>query len=136
MTVETYYIADDGKKFETEEDCLMYEKREKFFSSLKDVLLFDKDGKEISKTCFFTDMEEYIYIYIGSRESYKIIQRLNEEVNIAIPPKEGFWRYQYEIVDRCEVFVNCNEEIKKIKKELNKYSNMDFLIECRLNNIE
>lgn len=136
MTVETYYIADDGKKFETEEDCLMYEKREKFFSSLKDVLLFDKDGKEISKTCFFTDMEEYIYIYIGSRESYKIIQRLNEEVNIAIPPKEGFWRYQYEIVDRCEVFVNCNEEIKKIKKELDKYSNMDFLIECRLNNIE
>lgn len=136
MTVETYYIADDGKRFETEEDCLMYEKREKFFSSLKDVLLFDKDGKEISKTCFFTDMEEYIYIYIGSRESYKIIQKLNEEVNIAIPPKEGFWRYQYEIVDRCEVFVNCNEEIKKIKKELNKYSNMDFLIECRLNNIE
>lgn len=135
MRIVTTYVADDGTRFTTEEDCLEYEKTELHFVSLKDVLLFDSEGKEIKKTSFFIDMAQFLYIYIGSEDSLKILKEMNEEDGYALPPKEGFWKFVY-VDESTEKFINYEQHIDLIRKELNKFANMNYTIECRFHNIE
>ena len=135
MRIVTTYIANDGTRFTTEEDCLEYEKKELPFLSLKDVLLFNGEGEEIKKTSFFADMEQFIYIYIGSEDSLKIIKEINEEYGYTLPPQKGFWKFDYD-EDGADKFVNYKQYINSINKELTKFANMNYTIECHFHNIE
>ena len=135
MRIVSTYIADDGTRFTTEEECLEYEKKELPFTSLKDVLLFDGEGVEIKKKNFFVDMEQFLYIYIGSEDSLKIIKEINEDYGYSLPPMAGFWKFEYD-ENGGEQFVSYEQHIDLIKKELNKYTNMNYIIECRFHNIE
>jgi hypothetical protein len=135
MRIVSTYIADDGTRFTTEEECLEYEKKELPFTSLKDVLLFDGEGVEIKKKNFFVDMEQFLYIYIGSEDSLKIIKEINEDYGYSLPPTAGFWKFEYG-ENGGENFVSYEQHIDLIKKELNKYTNMNYIIECRFHNIE
>lgn len=127
MKVITQYIADDGTSFNTKEDCIKYEKRELCFSSLKDVFLFDDTGKEIKKTNFLTDMEQFLYIYVGSASSLKILHELNKEVEYILPEQEGFWKFEFDEYG-AEILVNYEKYIDEVKQELKKYNRMNYFI--------
>lgn len=136
MKTVTTYIADDGTKFTTEEECLEYEEKELLpFLLLKDVLLFNNEGKEIKKTNFAVDMEQFLYIYIGSKDSLKTMREINEEYGYILPPKEGFWKFDYNENGE-ETFIEYEQYIDLIRKELNRFANMNYTIECRFHNIE
>lgn len=60
MTEITKYIADDGKEFDDEDDCLDYERGIK----IKDIYGFktyDQYGKEIFPKDYISDMNDFIY---------------------------------------------------------------------------
>lgn len=135
MRIVSTYIADDGTRFTTEAECLEYEKKELHFTSLKDVLLFDSEGVEIKKKNFFVDMEQFLYIYIGSEGSLKIIKEINEDYGYSLPPTAGFWKFEYDENGE-DNFVSYEQHIDLIRKELNRYANMNYIIKCRFHNIE
>lgn len=135
MRIVSTYIADDGTRFTTEEECLEYERRENAFSLLKDVFLFREDGTEIKKLSFFENMEQFEYIYIGSKDSLEVLQELNEEFGYILPDWEGFWKFESDDYG-AEVLIKYEKYIEEIREELNKYANMEYIIQNHLHNIE
>lgn len=58
MTEVTYYFADDGKRFNTEEECLHYEEALAFEKIKNDLVMFDTEELVIS------DMRDFEEVYV------------------------------------------------------------------------
>lgn len=60
MTEITKYIADDGKEFEDEDECLDYERGIKVLKAYG-FRVYDRQGKEIFPKDYVKDMDEFSY---------------------------------------------------------------------------
>lgn len=56
MTEVTYYVADDGKRFNTEEECLHYEENLAFEKIKNDLVMFDSEDFVISDMIDFENV--------------------------------------------------------------------------------
>lgn len=57
MTEITYYIADDGTRFEDEQDCIMYEEQLAYDEIKHDLIMFDNQNTIIESPCEISDAE-------------------------------------------------------------------------------
>ena len=60
MTEVTKYIADDGKEFDYEDDCLDYERGLKI-KEIYGFKAYDRQGKEIFPKDYVKDMDDFVY---------------------------------------------------------------------------
>ena len=77
MIEKIVYVADDGKEFETEEECIAYENRDSIHKILDAVTLYNIDGERINRATVF---ENFIELFNSYLTKYLIIDSsANEE---------------------------------------------------------
>lgn len=65
----TKYVADDGKEFEDEEECLEYEQLQKLASIDRQFLMLDARFNKVENPV--RDFDEVVYIYVWTDEAAK-----------------------------------------------------------------
>ena len=82
MRVETHYFADDDTEFDTEEECLAYERT--FKEQLDAVLFFTDDFEEVTSV---EDIDGYgVYMLIKDRDKAEcLFDRLGEYISFDKP---------------------------------------------------
>lgn len=88
MKKEIYYVADDGKKFDTEDECLQYECKE------IDIIALNGDGDIIDNRLMYENIDEYfrnaIFMYIKDEKSLKKLEYLADDL-YDIPSEIGLY---------------------------------------------
>lgn len=80
MIEKTVYVADDGKEFETEAECVEYEQHSVIESVLKGITLYDSyEEKTIAN---FVNLKDFHEKYNNSRFSFLIIKDCVNEDNL------------------------------------------------------
>lgn len=81
MTEITKYIADDGKEFDNEDDCLEYEKGIEIKKAYG-FKAYDRQGKEIFPKDYISDINDFIYdVYFIKVENIKGWEEFEELCN-------------------------------------------------------
>lgn len=107
MRKEVIYIAEDGKRFNSKEECEKYETYillSEDFIKKNNILFFDKNFENVSSHLEdYEFLEDFInrvdYIYIEKEE---LIDKLNEKfISYSFPPIEnkegkGWYAYNYD----------------------------------------
>lgn len=94
MTTKTLYISIDGEEFETEEECLEYEKKR---DASEAVIMFTKNRLPILDADSVTAFEDSHYLYILDAErAKKFFDYVSESYGYAVPDPD-------EVVD-CGLF--------------------------------
>ena len=121
MIEKTVYVADDGKEFETEEECMVYEKRDAINEVLNAVTLCDIDGDMVKIT---TNLKDFVDTYNQTFIKYLIVDSsVNEEdlarfsnflyhlYGVEFPTCAGKYRWD----DDQENWIEFEEELKLFK---------------------
>lgn len=85
------YVANDGKTFSTEKDCLLYEASRDCLIN-NGLIFFDEKGKRINSTienCFY----DSYFVFIKDAVSLKIMQEINSLQNCLLPEETGLWHW-------------------------------------------
>ena len=81
MRIETTYYADDGTEFDTEEECLAYEKKGE--EALGSVLFFDESMKPLTMKGEYDD-PYYVFI-VDAERSRTLFERIADQRGICLP---------------------------------------------------
>ena len=118
-----YYVADDGKRFDQEWECVEYERKKEFEEYKDEVVFLDYYKKPIPLEEINTDRVEYIIVKTD-RVAEAIGKWFNEDG--AIDPFYGTyegcvgtWVYG-EIIDKGDVWYKLELEIEKMQTLLNE----------------
>ena len=84
MRIETTYYADDGTEFDTEEECLAYEKKGE--EALGSALCFDESMKPLTMTGEYDD-PYYIFI-VDAERSRTLFERIADQRGICLPTEQ------------------------------------------------
>lgn len=91
-----YYVAYDGKSFNSCCDCEAYEMSKlKECVSKKEIRFLNEDLNDLenSKEKPLAALEESVAVYIKNREAYKILLTIADYYGMSIPDDVGFWDY-------------------------------------------
>ena len=90
MIEKIIYIADDGKTFEYEEDCLEYEQRQLYTTAnvKNDLFCFDMDNQRYFPTTY-QDFENLKSFFCKTQEAYEILQQVEDKAGARFLPFEG-----------------------------------------------
>ena len=123
MTIKNVYVADDGEEFETEEECLEYEK---VLDPDGAVVLFDSDMRIITKENCGSEKdpvsryEETVYIcIIDAKKAKEWFNWIYDKSGYDIPIDYSTGDTLYYNSDDCE-YVNLEKEIAKLEALRNK----------------
>lgn len=110
MTEVTYYIADDGTRFEDEEDCTRYEDNCKLEKVANDLVMFDCEDIVIKDAC---DVDDAVMIVIKTAEALKCFLELSDFYGCCINGIHGcgFYKWDYS----CEKWVNVFAKINELR---------------------
>lgn len=102
MIEKTVYVADDGKEFETEEECVEYEQHSIIESVLKSITLYDSyEEKTIAN---FVNLEDFHKKYENSRFSFLIIKDCVNEDNLLEFENIFYYRFGMHIPQHTGVY--------------------------------
>lgn len=90
MIEKIIYIADDGKTFEYEDDCLEYEQRQLYTTAnvKNDLFCFDMDNQRYFPTTY-QDFENLKSFFCRTQEAYDVLQQVESNVEAHFLPFEG-----------------------------------------------
>lgn len=90
MIEKIIYIADDGKTFEYEDDCLEYEQRQLYTTAnvKNDLFCFDMDNQRYFPTTY-QDFENLKSFFCRTQEAYEVLQQVESKVEARFLPFEG-----------------------------------------------
>lgn len=105
-----YYLADDGTKFDTENECLDYEFKRKMKDMVgKDLRLFDSNHKEVTNYTFGSICDAYA-IQVLTIKGAKFIVEWSDEYGTEAPfgfldietqDEDLLGTWAYDAFDRC-----------------------------------
>lgn len=120
MKVETIYVAEDGRKFNDEYDCILYERELKVKTLEETIFLFDQDGHKLPLTN--DSVGEAYCIVSKSKEASLLASELFDEYQNPFHLGEaGTWYYFED--DRwisADEIITVANMIKTIEEELGK----------------
>lgn len=123
--MRTVYIADDGKEFDNEYDCKIYDYKLKIKNNT--IIMFDKEGKELDSS---NDMNiEYChYIKVKTYKDLEILQEIYECTGFTVPEEIGEFYYGdgdtwYLIDNKIKELEEELNKLKNIKEKMNEYQN-------------
>lgn len=116
-----YWEAKDGKRFETEEECLAHENR---FAELSEKVKFFDANYELMAGDFLYDAEQCYSMYISTNEAAEKLHEILENEGIESPfdigynrePKSGHYLYK----GKWHCFEEEWERLKTIEEKFNK----------------
>lgn len=90
MIEKVIYIADDGKTFEYEEDCLEYEQRQLYAKAnvKNDLFCFDMENKRYFPTTY-QDFENLKSFFCKTQEAYEILRQVEDNAEACFLPFEN-----------------------------------------------
>ena len=118
-----YFLADDGKKFDSHWECAEYE-RQKYLEMHKDKFQFFNYRKEPISVEYVT-AEEIVYIIVKSDSAAEVIGKWFLQKGCLDPfagvylECVGTWVYG-EVIDRGDEWVKLELEIEKLQTLINK----------------
>lgn len=85
------YFADDGTRFEDEDECELYELKQKLTAAITESLFFNEDGKYMTTEEWLTVPDRCDYMTVASNEEAELIYKyLRETVGLCHPWED--WR--------------------------------------------
>lgn len=106
--MKVVYFADDGTRFEDEDECELYELKQELNAAITESLFFDEDGKYMTTEEWLTNPECCYYMkVVNDKEAKMIYKYLRDDVGLCHPwegrhtstPAAG--RYYYNRKDYC-----------------------------------
>lgn len=91
-----YYVAYDGKSFDSRCDCEDYEMNKlKEYVAKKEIRFLneDLDDHEHSQEKPLMALEESAAVYIKNAKAYKVLLTIADYYGMSIPEGAGFWDY-------------------------------------------
>ena len=132
MIKKIVYVTDDGKTFESEEDCLEHEQRQLYAKAnvKNNLFCFDMENKRYFPTTY-QDFENLKSFFCKTQEAYEILQQVEENADASFLPFESDsyqpHDYDEEIVPILNVhWVYDNDEWICLEYEGKKISNAVF----------
>lgn len=126
--MKTIYEANDGTQFETEKECLTYEREQKEKYGFSNVVFLNSKN-EILKTGTKFDccvaIDNAIYIIVKSEKDYEKVKMLNEEVgyrnnfpkyNKRYEGQETIFAYDY--AGGLDSWTNLNDLLLKVQEDI------------------
>lgn len=113
------WIADDGTKFETEEDCVKYENQHKI---LEEKVVFIADGRIMTNKGLNWKLNECDFIVVRDIEGAKLLHQAFSDRCVCSPfyydsvYKTGIFEYN----DQYERWICVDTEITKLQDKKNK----------------
>ena len=101
--MKVVYFADDGTRFEDEDECELYELKQKLTAAITESLFFNGDGKRMTTEQWLTDPECCDYMAIANNKEAELIYKyLRETIGLCYPenwrvdkPTSGRYYYNY-----------------------------------------
>lgn len=124
MKKEVRYIADGGKVFSCEEDCLAYEEYQRYIRLKDELLFFDENGKSISyQGSLLEMMENASYFLIKTESAWDFLKDLADTYSSPSPSDYnecglGLWYYDYYISCNWVLWQDRYNELMEIKNKL------------------
>jgi hypothetical protein len=119
-----YYVAYDGKSFDSRCDCEDYEMNKlKEYVAKKEIRFLNEDlsDHENSQEKPLMALEESAAVYIKNKKAYKILSTIADYYGIPIPDDVGFWDYDSFWGWR-KIWSILEEEAKAINEKIDKYN--------------
>lgn len=117
--METVFRAFDGKIFEDEDDCVLYERKEKEKKIHNQYFGMDyaENKVDFSEKSFFDFFNEIQFLVIKTNAAAEFLSTVAKEEGYTIPNKIGAFVWDEEESN----FVDVEGKIKKMKNELSSY---------------
>jgi len=96
MNKYEYYVAYDGKSFDSRCDCELYEVNKlKEYVANKEIRFLNEDlsDHEKSQEKPLMALEESAAVYIKNAKAYKVLLTIADYYGMSIPDDAGFWDY-------------------------------------------
>ena len=122
--MKVVYFADDGTRFEDEDECELYELKQKLTAAITESLFFNEDGEYMTIEEWLTDPECCDYMAVTDDDEAELIYKyLRETVGLCHPWESGrvnkptAGRYYYSHKDDCwHNFDEEHDELLRIMK--------------------
>ena len=117
--METVFRAFDGKIFEDEDDCALYERKEKEKKIHNQYLgiNYDESKTDLSEKSFHDFFNEIQFLIIKTKSAAEFLSTLAKEEGYVIPNQIGVFVWDWDE----DNFVDVESKIKKLKNELSSY---------------
>lgn len=117
--METVFRAFDGKIFEDEDDCVLYERKEKEKKIHNQYFGMDyaENKVDFSEKNFSDFFNEIQFLVIKTNAAVEFLSTVAKEEGYTIPNQIGAFVWDEEEND----FVDVESKIKKLKNELSSY---------------
>lgn len=116
MTIKNIYISDDGEEFETEEECVEYEKARDVKGA---ILMFDSDRQILDDADSVKAFENAMYLYIINVErAKKFFDYVSESYGYDVPdPDEVIEHGLYAFNDdmHCQSYYELTDRIAELE---------------------
>lgn len=119
-----YYVAYDGKNFDSRSDCEDYEMNKlKEYVAKKEIRFLNEDlsDHENSQEKPMMALDESAAVYIKNAKAYKVLLTIADYYGMSIPEGAGFWDYDSFCGWRKMGFVLENEK-QAIEEKMDKYN--------------
>lgn len=117
--METVFRAFDGKIFEDEDNCALYEMKEKEKKIHNQYFGMDHAENKIdfSEKSFYDFFNQIQFLIIKTKAAAEVLSTVAEEEGYTIPNQIGAFVWDEEEND----FINVENKVEKMKKELSFY---------------
>lgn len=110
-----YYIADDGKEFDTKEECIEYENR---YKTLEEKVVFISDGKIMKNITLYQKLRDCDVIIVPDAKSSKLLHKAFCDEGFESPFYDN--DYYRGIFEYNNGWVNIDEELIILQEKKNK----------------
>ena len=124
MNKYEYYVAYDGKSFDSRCDCELYEVNKlKEYVAKKEIRFLNEDlsDHENSQEKPLMALEESAVVYIKNAKAYKVLLTIADYYGMSIPEGAGFWDYDSFWGWR-EMWRVLEKEKQAIEEKIDKYN--------------
>ena len=128
--MKTIYVANDGKQFENEKECLDYEKRIEEKYNLTESILFTKSGEALktrNKTECYRACVNAHYMFVKSEKDYNKIKAIFKEAGYSDIFPEYNKKYEeegnifaYEYTNKNFEWVELHFLLQKVIEDISK----------------
>ena len=119
--MKVVYVADDGKHFETENECIRYERLAEASKIGHKLRFFNMNFRELLSGDPRLDFEACAYLYVQDQEALNFLTKMSEgDYWCDLPTHCGLFYYD----ETDEAFYDLGEKISKLKIELAEYEKL------------
>ena len=117
--MKTIYIAYDGEEFDTEEECMEYEKKIDYFciDCSNHIYCEDVNSEPIDLAHTPFNIDQAFRVYIFSEHGVELARKLHDYYGVCMPTSTGAFEYD----GNTDTYISINKQIPSLEILLNEY---------------